>query len=42
MQNFLLKETAGAFAGVRTHDWQASSDNKSDARHTAPRREQIH
>ena len=28
----------GAFDGTRTHDWQASTDNKSDALLTAPRR----
>ena len=33
----LLKETTGGFAGTRAHDWQAFTDNKSDALPTAPR-----
>ena len=28
--SFLLKETTGAFDGAQTHDWQASTDHKSD------------
>ena len=36
--SFLLKETTRAFDGARTHDWQVSTDHKSDALPTAPRR----
>ena len=36
-KSFLLKETAGAFDGARTHDWQVSTNHKSDAIPTAPR-----
>jgi len=34
-ESFLLKETTGAFDGVRTHDWQVSTDHESDALPTA-------
>ena len=33
----MLKETTGAFSGVRSHDWHASTDYESDALPTAPR-----
>ena len=35
--SFLLKETTGAFDEARTHDWQVSTDHKSDALATALR-----
>ena len=37
-KSFLLKETTGAFDGARTHDWQVSTDNESDALPTSPHR----
>ena len=35
--SFLLKETTGAFDEARTHDWQVSTDHKSDVLATALR-----
>ena len=38
IKSFLLKETTRAFAGARTHDWQASTYYESDELPTAPSR----
>ena len=34
--SILLKETMGAFDWTQTHDWQVSTDNKSDTLPTVP------